>query len=241
MDEIDICGWEDLLYWGRFTVFNAVSVRFIWIALLFPVHGGNWVRNTWLALCSARVLFVRRWALAAGFLAVGVSWNDSLFLSSVLSLARHSPAFGGCIERFNQEVPIRGAVELADELQGALFIWGDAMGAGLKMLIVGDKSVPPVVEVFIKREMNRCCDSKSCSVKTQPTLSIVRVPYEDLTVGLLLKSFGHVIILPTPAPEDSCHIELGGLFVEDLIRRLVFAKVRMTNPITGPHSVGDGQ
>ena len=45
----------------------------------------------------------------------------------------------------------------------------------------------------------------------------------------------------TPAPEDSCHIELGGLFVEDLIRRLVFGKVRMTNPITGPHSVGDCQ
>ena len=121
---------------------NIVSGRFIWIALLFPVHGGNWVRNTWLALCSARVLIVRCLALAAGFLAVGVSWNGSLFLSSGLSLARHFPAFGGGIERFNIEVPIRGAVELADELQGALFIGGDAIGAGLEMLIVGDKSVP---------------------------------------------------------------------------------------------------
>ena len=66
-------------------------------------------------------------------------------------------------ERFNIEVHIRGAVELADELQGALFIGGDAIGAGLEMLIVGDKSVPPVVEVFIKREMNRSCDSKGVS------------------------------------------------------------------------------
>ena len=63
---------------------------------------------------------------------------------------------------------------------------------------------------------------------------LVSVRYEDLPVGLLLKSFRHVIILPTPAPEDSCHIELGGLFMKDLIRRLVFGKVRMTNPITGP-------
>ena len=83
------------------------------------------------------------------------------------------------------------------------------MGAGLKMLIVGDKSVPPVVEVFIKREMNRCCDSKSCSVKTQPTLSIVRVPYEDLTVGLLLKSFGHVIILQHQLPKTLAILSLG--------------------------------
>ena len=68
-------------------------------------------------------------------------------------------------ERFNIEVPIRGAVELADELQGALFIGGDAIGAGLEMLIVGDKSVPPVIEIFIEREMNRSCDSKSFSAK----------------------------------------------------------------------------
>ena len=127
-------------------------------------------------------------------------------------------------ERFNIEVPIRGAVELADELQGALFIGGDAIGAGLEMLIVGDKSAPPVVEIFIKSEMNRSCDSKSFSVKAQPAFSIVRVAYEDLPVGLLLKSFGHVIIFPTPAPEDSCHIELGGLFVEDLIRRLGWSR-----------------
>ena len=73
-----------------------------------------------------------------------------MLLSSGLSLARHFPAFGGGIERFNIEVPIRGAVELADELQGALFIGGDAIGAGLEMLIVGDKSVPPVIEVFIE-------------------------------------------------------------------------------------------
>ena len=88
---------------------------------------------------------------------------------------------------------------------------------------------------------NRSCDSKGVSVKAQPALSIVRVAYEDLPVGLLLKSFRHVIIFPTPAPEDSCHIELGGLFVEDLIRRLVFGKLRVTDPITGPHGVGDGQ
>ena len=89
--------------------------------------------------------------------------------------------------------------------------------------------------------MNWSRDSKSFSVKAQPAFPIVRVAYEDLPVGLLLKSFGHVIIFPTPASEDSCHIELGGLFVEDLIRRLGFGKVRVTDPVTGPHGVGDGQ
>ena len=63
-------------------------------------------------------------------------------------------SFNDCLRRrhrtFQHRGPYQRVVELADELQGALFIGGDAIGAGLEMLIVGDKSVPPVIEVFIE-------------------------------------------------------------------------------------------